>query len=231
MGIADNLQSVQDRIQKATIAANRPQGSVRLLAASKRTDASGIIETIGLGHTLFGENRAQALRDKYDVVAPQYPSAEWHFIGYLQKNKVKYIVGRASMVHSLDSLELAMALSNRIDQQRNIGVELKPMSVLVQIKLGSEDSKTGIDPEAGMALMHRLMELPNLRLRGLMNIAPLEGDPEQWFAEMANLAERAKKSGFPMNEMSMGMSGDMEQAIQYGSTIVRVGSDIYLRDV
>ena len=229
MGIADNLQSVQDRIQKATIAANRPIGSVRLLAASKRTDASGIIETIGLGHTLFGENRAQALRDKYDVVAPLHPEAEWHFIGYLQKNKVKYIVGRASMVHSLDSSDLAIALSNRIDQQRNIGVELEPMSVLVQIKLGSEDSKTGIDPEAGMDLMHRLMELPNLRLRGLMNIAPLEGEPERWFSEMATLAERAKQEGFPMIEMSMGMSGDMEQAIQYGSTIVRVGSDIYLR--
>ena len=91
MGIADNLQSVQQRIQRATLAANRPEGSVRLLAASKRTDANGVIETIALGHTLFGENRAQALRDKYDVVAPMYPQAEWHFIGYLQKNKVKYV--------------------------------------------------------------------------------------------------------------------------------------------
>ena len=227
MGIADNLQSVQQRIQRATLAANRPEGSVRLLAASKRTDANGVIETIALGHTLFGENRAQALRDKYDVVAPMYPQAEWHFIGYLQKNKVKYVVGRASMVHSLDSLELATALSNRIDQQRGVGVELDPLSVLVQIKLGSEDSKTGIEPEAGLELMARLMEMPNLKLRGLMNIAPLEGDPERWFSEMAELAVRAKQEGFPMAEVSMGMSGDMEQAIQYGSTIVRVGSDIY----
>ena len=227
MGIADNLQSVQQRIQRATLAANRPEGSVRLLAASKRTDANGVIETIALGHTLFGENRAQALRDKYDVVAPMYPQAEWHFIGYLQKNKVKYVVGRASMVHSLDSLELATALSNRIDQQRGVGVELDPLSVLVQIKLGSEDSKTGIEPEAGLELMARLMEMPNLTLRGLMNIAPLEGDPERWFSEMAELAVRAKQEGFPMTEVSMGMSGDMEQAIQYGSTIVRVGSDIY----
>ena len=227
MGIAENLQSVQQRIQAAVVASNRPLDSVRLLAASKRTDANGVIETIGLGHTLFGENRAQALRDKYDLVAPQYPESEWHFIGYLQKNKVKYVVGRASMVHSLDSLELATALSNRIGQQRSIGVTLEPLSVLVQIKLGSEASKTGIDPEAGLALMSRLMELPNLRFRGLMNIAPLEGEPEQWFSEMAELAERARREGFPVTEMSMGMSGDMEQAIQYGSTIVRVGSDIY----
>lgn len=229
MGIADNLQRVQHRIQQATQAANRSAGSVRLLAASKRTDAKGIIETIGLGHTLFGENRAQALRDKYDVVSPTHPQAEWHFIGYLQKNKVKYVVGRASMVHSVDSLDLAMALSNRIDQQRGIGVELDPLSVLIQIKLGSEDSKTGIEPEAGLKLMEQVMDMPNLRLTGLMNIAPLEGEPEQWFSQMAGLAERARTEGFPMTEMSMGMSGDMEQAIQYGSTIVRVGSDIYWR--
>ena len=227
MGIAENLHRVQQRIKKAASNAGRPEQSVRLLAASKRTDADGIVETLGLGHTLFGENRAQALRDKYDVVAPNHPEAEWHFIGYLQKNKVKYVVGRASMVHSLDSLELATALSKRIDQQRSVGANLDPMSVLVQIKLGTEDSKTGIDPEEGMKLMSQLMEMPNLRLAGLMNIAPLEGEPEQWFAQMAEVAERARSEGFPMTELSMGMSGDMEQAIQYGSTIVRVGSDIY----
>ena len=227
MGIAENLHRVQQRIKKAASNAGRPEQSVRLLAASKRTDADGIVETLGLGHTLFGENRAQALRDKYDVVAPNHPEAEWHFIGYLQKNKVKYVVGRASMVHSLDSLELATALSKRIDQQRSVGANLDPMSVLVQIKLGTEDSKTGIDPEEGMQLMSQLMEMPNLRLAGLMNIAPLEGEPEQWFAQMAEVAERARSEGFPMTELSMGMSGDMEQAIQYGSTIVRVGSDIY----
>ena len=227
MGIAENLARVQTRIQEATIAAGRPVGSVRLLAASKRTDAQGIIETIGLGHTLFGENRAQALRDKYDIVAPKHPEADWHFIGYLQKNKVKYIVGRASMVHSLDSLDLAMALSKRIDQQRQQGVTVEPLSVLVQIKLGTEDTKTGIEPDPALKLCEQLMTMPNLRLQGLMNIAPLEGEPERWFSEMANLAERARREGFPIQEMSMGMSGDMDVAIQYGSTIVRVGSDIY----
>ena len=227
MGIAENLKRVQERVRQATVSAGRPLNSVRLLAASKRTDADGIIETLGLGHTLFGENRAQALRDKHDVVAPNHPEAEWHFIGYLQKNKVKYVVGRASMVHSLDSLELAKALSKRIDQQRNTGVSLEPLSVLVQVKLGTEDSKTGIAPEPALKLCETLMEMPNIHLKGLMNIAPLEGPPEQWFAEMAQLAERARAEGFPMEEMSMGMSGDMESAIQHGSTIVRVGSDIY----
>ncbi len=227
MGIAENLARVQRRIEQATTAANRPVGSVRLLAASKRTDAQGIVDTLALGHTLFGENRAQALRDKFDAVAPNHPEAEWHFIGHLQKNKVKYVVGRASMVHSLDSLDLAEALSKRIDQQRGLGRTLEPMKVLVQIKLGSEDSKTGIEPVSAMTLCEKLQEMPNLDLCGFMNIAPLEGEPERWFAEMAELAEQARQRGFSINELSMGMSGDMEAAIQYGSTIVRVGSDIY----
>ena len=227
MGIEQNLKRVQERVRQATVSAGRPLNSVRLLAASKRTDADGIIETLALGHTLFGENRAQALRDKYDVVAANHPEAEWHFIGYLQKNKVKYVVGRASMVHSLDSIDLAESLSKRIDQQRSIGISVAPLSVLVQIKLGSEDSKTGIAPEPALTLCGALMEMPNIELKGLMNIAPLEGPPEQWFAEMAKLADRARSEGFPMEEMSMGMSGDMEAAIQHGSTIVRVGSDIY----
>ena len=89
MGLSENLRSVQQRVERATLSANREIGSVRLLAASKRTDAQGILDTIALGHSLFGENRAQALRDKYDVVHPQCPSAEWHFIGHLQKNKVE----------------------------------------------------------------------------------------------------------------------------------------------
>ena len=114
MGLPENLLKVQQRVRNAAIQAGRDPASVRLLAASKRTDAKGVVETIGLGHTLFGENRAQSLRDKYDAIAPIFPQAEWHFIGYLQKNKVKYIIGRAVMVHSVDSLELAEALANRI---------------------------------------------------------------------------------------------------------------------
>ena len=142
MGLPENLLKVQQRVRNAAIQAGRDPTSVRLLAASKRTDAKGVVETIGLGHTLFGENRAQSLRDKFDVVHPEHPNAEWHFIGYLQKNKVKYVVGRASMVHSVDSIDLAGAIARRITQQRNIGVALKPMKVLVQIKLGSEDQTT-----------------------------------------------------------------------------------------
>ena len=227
MGLSENLRRVQQRVNDATVKAGRDLGSVRLLAASKRTDAQGVLDTIQLGHTLFGENRAQSLRDKFDIVNPVHPNAEWHFIGYLQKNKVKYVVGRASMVHSVDSQELASAIARRINQQRSTGVVLNPMKVLVQIKLGTEDSKTGIAPEPALKLCHLITQMPELELCGLMNIAPLQGEPEQWFSEMATLADRARNEGFNIQEMSMGMSGDMETAIQYGATIVRVGSDIY----
>lgn len=227
MGLAENLRAVQDRVNSATLAAGRQIGDVRLLAASKRTDAQGVIDTIGLGHTLFGENRAQALRDKFDVVHPVHPEAEWHFIGHLQKNKVKYIVGRASMIHSIDSMELIDAVVERIQQQRSVGLTVTPMKMLVQVKLGEEDSKTGIPVADVFPLCEAIMVRSEVELQGFMNIAPLSGSPEQWFAEMAELAERGRREGFPIQEMSMGMSGDMEAAIQHGATIVRVGSDIY----
>ena len=227
MGLAENLRGVTDRVNSATLAAGRQIGDVRLLAASKRTDAQGILETIALGHTLFGENRAQALRDKFDVVHPVSPDAEWHFIGHLQKNKVKYIVGRASMIHSVDSFDLVKAVTARVQQQRRTGVTVSPMQMLVQVKLGDEDSKTGTPVADVFPLCEAIMACPELELFGFMNIAPLGGSPEQWFAEMAELAELGRREGFPIQEMSMGMSGDMEIAIQYGATIVRVGSDIY----
>ena len=227
MGLAENLRAVQERVNNATLAAGREIGTVRLLAASKRTDAQGVIDTIGLGHTLFGENRAQALRDKFDVVHPLHSNAEWHFIGHLQKNKVKYIVGRASMIHSVDSMDLVEAVTARVQQQRRIGVSIAPMKMLVQVKLGDEDSKTGTPVTDVFPLCEAIMARPELELCGFMNIAPLSGSPEQWFAEMAELAEEGRREGFPVQEMSMGMSGDMEVAIQHGATIVRVGSDIY----
>ncbi len=227
MGLSENLQRVQQRVHDAVLNAGRPIGSVRLLAASKRTDAQGVIDTIQLGHSLFGENRAQSLRDKYDVVNPTNPNAEWHFIGHLQKNKVKYVVGRASMIHSIDSLELITAIARRVKQQRDTGISLEPMKALVQVKLGSEESKTGIAPEPALDLCHQISEFPEIELVGLMNIAPLGGEPAQWFEEMALLAETGRNQGLAIQEMSMGMSGDMEAAIQFGSTIVRVGADIY----
>ena len=230
MSIEQNLQNIQHRIERACQISARNPASVRLLAASKRTDAGGVCEAIQLGQLLFGENRAQSLRDKYDIVAPQYPHAEWHFIGYLQKNKVKYIVGRATMVHSVDSLELAQAISNRIAAERQKGRALPDMKILVQVKLGDEEAKTGCPKEQVLELCQAIHKTERVSLCGLMCILPLYGESEQWFQEMVTLAEQGRNLGLPLQELSMGMSGDMEEAIAHGATIVRVGTDVFKTD-
>ena len=222
-----NLQSVQQRIHDACLRCGRSPSDVQLLAASKRTDADGVKEAIELGHRLFGENRAQSLRDKYDVVAPEYPQAEWHFIGYLQKNKVKYIVGRATMVHSVDSLELAKSISQRIASQRKNGTPIPDMKVLVQAKFGDEETKTGLPADRVLALCRQIMQIDHLDLCGLMTIPPLSGVPKEWFQQLADLAATGRSEGLPLRELSMGMTSDLEEAIACGSTIIRVGTAIF----
>ena len=227
MSIKQNIEVIQKRIDTACQQAGRDSSSVRLLAASKRTDIDGVQETIGLGHYLFGENRAQSLRDKYDAIAPTFPQAEWHFIGYLQKNKVKYIIGRAVMVHSVDSIELAEALANRISSERAKGKEIADLKILIQVKLGKEETKTGCPKEKVLELCEKVHQMNNIELCGLMCILPLYGESRQWFQEMVALAEQGKNQGLPLHELSMGMSSDMEEAIAYGATIVRVGTAIF----
>ena len=222
MSIAQQITLINTRIQVAAQAAGRDPADIRLLAASKYTDSAGIEESIAAGQMLFGENRAQALRDKHNAIAAQYPNVDWHFIGHLQKNKVKYICGRASLIHTIDSLELAQACNDYIAR-----TEKDPIGVLVQVKLGEETSKTGCPKDEVMQLCETIMNHPQLRLEGLMNIAPLYGAPEQWFTEMAELAAQGRQNGFPLHALSMGMSSDMEIAIACGATIIRVGSLIY----
>ena len=222
MSIATQLELINTRITAAAQASGRDPKDIRLLAASKYTDSNGIEESIDAGQKLFGENRAQALRDKHDSIANKHPNVDWHFIGHLQKNKVKYICGRASLIHTIDSFSLAEACHDHIERTQ------KPqVGVLVQVKLGDEDTKTGCPKSNVMRLCDTIMSLPNLRLEGLMNIAPRYGDPEQWFTEMAELALVGREKGFPLHTLSMGMSNDMETAIACGATIIRVGSLIY----
>jgi pyridoxal phosphate enzyme (YggS family) len=213
---------IQHRIEQACLEVGRDPKEVQLLAASKRTDAEGVMHAVADGHLLFGENRAQSFRDKYRIVAPQCPQANWHFIGHLQKNKIKYVVGKISMLHSLDSLELAQALNERI-----IKNNISPLNVLIQVKLGSEESKTGISPTDLFSFCHQVQDFPGLTLRGLMCIPPLEGTPEQWFSELATLAQQGREKGLPLHELSMGMSSDIEDAVKLGATIVRVGSALF----
>lgn len=214
--------NIEKRMMDACKNAHRDPQSVRLLAASKRTDAEGVINAISDGHLLFGENRAQSLRDKYAIVHPKYPQAEWHFIGHLQKNKIKYIAGKISMLHSLDSLELAVALQEKLQQD-----SLSPLPVLIQVKLGNEDSKTGIAAEEVFDFCEQLHALPKLQIKGLMCIPPLYGSPDEWFAHIQNLSQEGKAQGISLDELSMGMSDDLEAAIAHGSTMIRVGTALF----
>lgn len=222
MSVSDNLREIRARIETAARAAGRDPASVVLVAVSKTFPPEAIREAMAAGQTLFGESRAQELRDKADQVGP---GATWHFIGTLQRNKVKYVVGRAAMVESVDSLELAQELD-----QRARAVLAAPLPVLLEVHLSEEESKHGVPPEEVLPLARRVAELPNLALRGLMSIPPWSEDPEAaepYFRRLAALAEQGRAEGLPLAELSMGMSHDFEVAIRCGATLVRVGTAIF----
>lgn len=225
MTIASQITLIKTKIEKAAIAAGRDANDIRLLAASKRTDVNGIRQSIAAGQFLFGENRAQSLRDKHDELATEFPEAEWHFIGHLQKNKIKYVCGRASLIHTVDGFDLANACQQFLTRKAGV-----PIGVLIQVKLGNEPNKTGCAKEEVMKLCEHVMNLPSLRLEGLMNIPPQFDEPERWFTEIAEIAEQGRQEGFPLHTLSMGMSSDMEKAIACGATIIRIGSMIYNPD-
>lgn len=236
MSIAERLAAVQRRVDQACAAAGRPRDQVRLLAASKTRSAHEIIAGVVAGIDLLGENRAQELRDKFEAVHTGLPSGaatpEWHFIGPLQRNKVKYVVGRATMVHAVDSMKLAQELSKRV-QQLPRGAPPPagpPLQILVEVNVAGELSKAGVPPDQALELCHQAAELPGLELRGLMTIPPPTADPDQaraWFAQVRRLSEQGREQGLDLVELSMGMSADLGAAIAEGSTIVRVGTAIF----
>ena len=226
--LSARLDAVRARLDAAVAAAGRDPASVRLLAASKTRPPEDVRAALACGQTLFGENRAQELRDKYDAL-PDLP-LEWHFIGGLQRNKIKYVVGRAALIHSIDSDKIAEAISERAGQLRDAGTLAGPVGVLVQINVGEEVSKGGTSLDESLSLARFVHGLPHLALRGLMAIPPFTEDPADaapFFARMAALAEEGRAAGLPLHELSMGMSHDMEVAIAHGATIVRVGTAIF----
>jgi PLP dependent protein len=232
VSIADRLHAIQERVASACLAAGRPPGSARLLAASKTRSPEDVAAALKAGQRLFGENRGQEMRDKPDSVAALaaeagLPTPEWHFIGALQRNKVKYVVGRATLVHAVDSLRLGQAISDRVGR-----TGAADLGVLVEVNVGAEQTKAGVPPGAALELAGALHALPGVQVRGLMTIPPAVERPEDaapYFARMAALQAEGRSLGLPMDELSMGMSGDFEVAIAHGATIVRVGTAIFGR--
>ena len=212
MSIAENLEAIRARVDAACLSAGRAPSEVRLLAVSKTKPLAQLREAYEAGQRLFGENYAQELRDK----ARELEGVEWHFIGHLQRNKVKYVAGVATLVHAVDSLRLGEALASRSPGQ----------GVLVEVNVGEEASKSGVLPGQVLELCQRLSAL-DLRVAGLMTIPPAEGDPAPHFATMAELASEGRRQGLDLRELSMGMSSDFEVAIAHGATLVRVGTAIF----
>jgi len=224
MSIAANLQQINERIAAACARAGRDPKSVRLVAVSKTKPAAAIEAAAAAGQTLFGESYVQEFAAKLEEVRSP---VEWHFIGALQSNKVKYLRGRVALIHSVDRFSLAREIDRqwaRLDRHADI---------LLQVNLGGEESKSGTAESRLPELARRVAELPHLRVRGLMTLPPWAEDPEEvrpHFRRLAELARRLEDLDLPnleMAELSMGMSHDFEVAVEEGATLVRVGTAIF----
>lgn len=225
MSIAENVAAVRENMAAAARAAGRDPGEILLVAATKTNDAGRVREAIAAGVDICGENRVQEMLEKNAQGA--YEGAPLHFIGHLQKNKVKQVVGLASLIHGADSRELLETIS-RIAQKRAV-----TQDVLLEVNIGDETSKSGFAPEEIPAALEYASSLPALRVRGLMAIPPICAFPEEnrpFFRRMEKLFVdngEKKYDNVSMDFLSMGMSGDYTEAIACGANLVRVGTAIF----
>ncbi len=222
--IAENISSVRENIRRAEIRSGRQPGSVRLVAVSKFKPVSDVQAALEAGVIDFGENRVQEMLMKQEELAAK--DINWHFIGKLQTNKVKQIIGRTVLIHSLDSWNLAQEIQKRSESLKT--------RVLVEVNVAGEATKSGLEPEETIPFIQQAADsLKQIRIMGLMTMAPPVDDPEEvrWvFRELRQLSERCSKMTIPgvdMKYLSMGMSGDYQIAVEEGANIVRVGSSIF----
>jgi PLP dependent protein len=225
--VADNLARVRERIEAACSRSGRDADSVRLMAVSKTRGPELVEEAYAAGIRLFGENRVQEAAEKAQQVTG-HPDLVWAMIGHLQSNKARTVAEFAREFHALDSVKLAEALNRRL---HDLGREL---DVFIQVNSSGEPQKHGLHPEEVEAFASELVGFGSLRVRGLMTLAVLAEDRaavEACFARMRSLQHDLQQAGVPgsYEELSMGMSGDFELAIEYGATTVRVGEAIFGR--
>ncbi|MGA6926358.1 MAG: YggS family pyridoxal phosphate-dependent enzyme [Desulfosarcina sp.] len=221
----ERLARIRQRIAETATACGRDPSTIRLVAVSKTVDAVRVDQAILAGADILGENYIQEARDKIGVLG--HRAVEWHFIGHLQSNKAKTAVRLFDLIHSLDSFKLAQALDKAA---RKIG---KVQSVLIQVNISGEETKSGIEEAAAIDLVKQIGQLEGLRIKGLMTMPPFFDAPElarPFFRRLARLRERmiaCHLSGVAMDELSMGMTGDFTVAIEEGATLVRIGTAIF----
>lgn len=223
--IAENIQQIQDEKAEAAVRSGRNPEDVLLCAVTKTRSAEEINEAIRAGITDIGENKVQEILDKYDKVLP----VNWHMIGHLQTNKVKYIIDKVSLIHSVDSMRLAEEIDRRAEQHG------KTMDILVQVNAAQDEAKFGVGADAAEALVAEILSrCESVRIRGLMTVAPYAEDPEEvrpYFREMRRLYDRISSEidhpRLDFKYLSMGMSNDRVVAVEEGATIIRVGTAIF----
>ncbi len=220
--VSENLLSVTDRIRKAARKAGRDPEEITLVAVTKGVELKKIKEAYAGGVRVFGENYVQEAEEKVSKIKDG--AIRWHFIGHLQKNKVKRAVELFDCIQTVDGLELAVELNKRSHES---------LDVLIEVNIAKEKTKTGVDVEGAVKLAREFDSLQNLKLRGLFTIPPFSGSQDvsrPYFVTLRRLAERINKERIPgvfLHDLSMGMSNDFEVAIEEGATIVRIGTAIF----
>lgn len=220
--ITDNIKSLRDKIAEKCIKVNRKPGDVKIIAVSKNFGVKQVLEALKSDMHNFGENKAQELDSKFAQLGNK---VTWHFIGHLQKNKVKSVVKCAEFIHSVDSLEIAAEINKRAENLNKI------QKILLQVKTSDEETKSGISNESEFFdIAHKCMEFKNIGLVGLMTIAPFTDDRNlirKSFKYLSNLRANLKSNGIFLNELSMGMTDDFDIAIEEGATMLRIGTAIF----
>jgi pyridoxal phosphate enzyme (YggS family) len=223
--IKERLEKVKDRIKKAAEACNRNPQTIRLVAVSKTVPADRVREAIEAGVKNLGENYVQEAREKINSLT-DFP-VNWHFIGHLQTNKAKYAVRLFDLIHSVDSLKLSRELNKQAQKNGKI------QQILIQVNISREETKSGISVDEAINLVDEISHLENLSIKGLMTMPPYFNQPERvrpFFSALRELRDQIKEKAIPnmsMDELSMGMTGDFEAAIEEGATMVRVGMAIF----
>jgi len=224
MDIKSNLAEVENKIVNACKKAGRDRNEVRLIAVSKTKPVEILQKAYDENIRYFGENKVQEIRDKTEEIKEPL---NWHMIGHLQTNKVKYLPGKVCMIHSVDKLSLAEEIEKQAAKHDLV------MDVLCEVNMAAEDSKFGLTPAEAPDFVRTIAKFPHVRVRGLMTIAPYTDDPEsnrQYFKGLREILESLKSEnieGTQLDTLSMGMTGDYEVAIEEGATFVRVGTGIF----
>ena len=222
--IADNLKILEERLANAASKAGRNTQDIKLIAVSKTVNVERIKQVIKAGATILGENYIQEARNKIKEIGQ---GARWDFIGHLQSNKAHYAVDLFEMIHSVDRLSLAQEI-NRVAEKKG-----KKVRILVQVNISGEETKSGINPQTLRTLIGEIASMSNLSLEGLMTMPPYFDDPEKarpYFTALRELRDTLLQEsigGVNLQELSMGMSGDFEVAIEEGATMVRIGTAIF----